>query len=68
MAFTIELGWWLVPVGATIAAFICAYALSPKRKPPTGLGSLGDGVVDLVLFGAATILSLTAWLIWAVLI
>ncbi len=67
MEFTITFGWWLAPLAVTVGAFVAAHLANPTRTPPTGYGSIGDGLVALVEFGFATIVSLIAWLVWAVL-
>jgi hypothetical protein len=63
MDLTITIGWWLVPLVATAVACACAY----WQSRPNGRPTLGDGIVSLIMWGGAVILSLLAWLIWAVL-
>ncbi len=60
---TIELGWWLAPLVITLAAFGWATFMSRPSSSP----SYGDAVVGMFFFGAASIVSLIAWLVWAVL-
>lgn len=67
MTFAITFGWWLVPALVTVAAFGAAYLAMPSRRPPSGYGDIGGAIVALVEFAAAAILSLIAWLAWAVL-
>lgn len=67
MTITIDFGWWLFPLAVTFAACTAAYFSSPTRRPPTGYGNIGDGIVAMFLWGPAVIVSLIAWLIWAVL-
>jgi hypothetical protein len=55
---TITLYSWLIPLAVTVAAFV--WALSQPNTDRFGIGN----VVDQVL---ALILSLVAWLVWAVL-
>lgn len=67
MAFTVNFGWWLLPLAVTVAAFGW-YALWSMRQPASfGYGRIGDGLAHALLFAAALIASLVAWLIYAVL-
>jgi hypothetical protein len=67
MTLTFSLGWWLAPLAFTIIACGTAYWVEPARTPPRGYGDIVQGFVSAFLWGAALILSLIAWLIWAVL-
>ena len=67
MHFTVSFGWWLFPVAVSITAFAVAYGLSPHRTPPTGYGNVADAIISLVIYGVAAIISLTVWLVWALL-
>jgi UDP-N-acetylmuramyl pentapeptide phosphotransferase/UDP-N-acetylglucosamine-1-phosphate transferase len=58
----INLGWWLLPLVITGIAFFAAWDMTPKNQ--TGMMAGLDG---LVLGAFALIVSLMAWLIWAVL-
>ena len=66
MAVTVLFGWWTLPFGATIAAFLWAWVLSDK-SPSSDYGNIGKALGNLILYGVAIIFSLIAWLIWAVL-
>lgn len=62
MTLTVDFGWWLAPLALTLAAFLWAFMnCLPSRYP-----SYADGVVALFAFCLATIISLIAWLVWAV--
>lgn len=63
MTYTIDLGWWLAPLAVTVLAF--GWASFMHRPSPNP--SYGDGVVGVFFFGAALIVSLVAWLVWAAL-
>lgn len=65
MTFTIEIGWWLAPLTITIAAFVCARIATPPSH--AGYYGYGNAIAGLFTYGAALIVSLIAWLIWAVL-
>ena len=67
MTITIGLGWWLAPLGVTIVAVFLAWVLDRPSGPSTAVGSIVDALQSAVLFGAAIIVSLLAWLIWVVL-
>ncbi len=62
---TIELGWWLLPLFITIAAFSYANKTMPPTQPggyiPDVIGPMIGGVHMLI----AAVVSLFSWLIWA---
>lgn len=65
MTFTIEFGWWIVPMLVTIAGFIVARSMCSD-------GNSGGGFLDFsAFFDMVTYLmffvlpSLLAWLIWS---
>ena len=62
MTVVVSFGWWLLPAAVTIASYLLAWLANRGSRP-----SLGDAFVALIYYGAATIASLIAWLIWAVL-
>jgi hypothetical protein len=63
MTIEIAAGWWLLPLAITVAAFI--WAMLAGREQP---GLYGGGLIfNLLVWFAATIPALVAWLIWAVL-
>ena len=57
---TLTIGWWAVP--AFITFFSCYLAIA--KAPDSGSFGLG-GLLALLMLGGALILSLIAWLIWA---
>jgi hypothetical protein len=57
---TITLGWWVLPLMVTIAAFVAAGSYRPR---PSGYG-YGD-ITGALLVMVALIVSLIAWLVWA---
>lgn len=62
MNITITFGSWLLPLTITCAAFFAAWAVTE----PHARGMMGG--LDGIIFGALSlIVSLIAWLIWAVL-
>ncbi len=66
MTFTLTAGWWLLPLAATIAAFWRASHLD--REDTAGRGDYGFAAfVSAIYYGCALILSLAAWLAWALL-
>lgn len=65
MDIVIPIGWWVVPLAVTVAAFSIAIAKSDDR--PTGdYGRIGQGIGNAMLQGVALIVSLVAWLVWAI--
>jgi hypothetical protein len=57
-SFTVSIGWWLAPLAVTFAIFVWAHKVTPA---PSG----STDVTCAITFGAAIIVSLIAWLIWA---
>lgn len=65
---TITLGWWLLPLTITLGSIGWVLArIHWKDKPGVygGLGGVADGIIDLLTVAGALIVSLIAWLIWA---
>ncbi len=66
MTFTIQFGWWLLPLALTIAFFWRAAYLD--RDNTAGRGDYGfSAFASMFYYGGALIVSLVAWLAWAVL-
>lgn len=65
MTFSITLGWWLLPVIVTLGAFGAYAWWQADQKPSGGYGRIGDALGSLIMFGGVLIVSLVAWLIWA---
>lgn len=59
---SITIGYWVIPALLTIAAFIWAEVITPRRMS----GYFPD-LTGLFTYGAALVASLVFWLIWAVL-
>lgn len=62
MTITMSFGWWLLPAAVTVASYLWAWLTNRGSRP-----SYADAVIALISYGAATIVSLIAWLIWAAL-
>lgn len=66
MSVTVALGWWLLPLALTVLSL--AWAI-PMRADELPTGSMFDGLGYVIggalRVSAAIILSLIAWLIWA---
>ena len=58
---TLTIGWWLAPLAGTLTAFASAWWLTR----PTPRSSYGDDIAAMMIYGFAAILSLSAWLVWA---
>lgn len=64
MTFSIHMGWWMLPLAATITSFASAAWRSKDVEP----GHYGAGVLEaLAYYWTALTVSLIAWLIWALL-
>lgn len=66
MTISLSLGWWLAPLAVTIIAFAWHFLLWANQPPPSGYGAIGDGIAATASFLLALVVSLVAWLIWAV--
>ena len=62
MTVTISFGWWLLPAAVTGGSYLWAWLARKISRP-----SFADDIIALLYYGSATIASLVAWLIWAVL-
>lgn len=64
MTITLGFGWWLLPTAITLASFVTVGFMSRDL----GNDRFGAGAVVAFLFYLiAAVVSLLAWLIWAVL-
>lgn len=64
MTLTLTADWWLLPLFVTFLAFGWALWTDRDNTPgPYGAGAF----LSAMLYGAALIVALVAWLIWAVL-
>lgn len=66
MNLTIEISWWIIPAVATLTALSWAWLQTRKYGDGPALDIVGP-VVLLLYYGLAVIVSLIAWLAWAVL-
>jgi hypothetical protein len=65
MMIEINLGWWIAPMVVTAAVFIWAYIVGDVQGSGD-YGHIGAALANLVVFGVALIVTLFAWLVWAV--
>lgn len=65
MTITITAGWWMIPTVVTAVVWIRAIWDIHQIPPATGPGSVFLALQALIYAGIATIISLAAWLIWA---
>jgi hypothetical protein len=71
MSFSISLGWWLLPAVITAIAFAWAGALGRRQcsSSPKGgdynFSTLFDGIFCGFVLLVATVVSLIAWLVYA---
>lgn len=66
MQFTISLGWWLVPLGITIALF-AGWRLHGVKQQPNNGGMFPDfmgGIVEGIGYLVAALLAVIVWLIF----
>lgn len=60
---SIAIGWWVVPTFITIAAIYIALREWPEQRGDYDFSPL----IGLFYLAAALIVSLVAWLVWAIL-
>lgn len=61
---SITVGWWAIPLAITIISFVWA-ELKTRCQPRGGDYDFGRAITALMTGGAATVVSLVAWLIYA---
>lgn len=61
----IPIGWWVLPLAVTALSFGIATAKA-DTKPTGDYGRIGQGIGNAMLQGVALIVSLLAWLVWAI--
>jgi len=62
---TITLGSWILPLAVTFLAFAASYALTPAAKPSGYFPDFGPAIIGALLMLLAVVVSLSAWLLWA---
>lgn len=67
MTFTIDFGWWLLPLVVTLFAFGAASFMCRDEGSHGDYAAIGNAMVALVAYGSALIVSMAAWLLWALL-
>ena len=61
---SISFGYWVIPAFFTLAAFYVAFREAPGQR---GDYDFASPIIGLLFLAAALIVSLVAWLIWALL-
>ena len=62
MTITITYGYWMIPLVITIFAFAAHLRVCWNEEP-----GYGGAIVGMFTFMTATVVSLFAWLVWAIL-
>lgn len=62
---TIGFGWWLIPLAITLCSYGRAFWVMSDEKGGGDYAAIGDALVAVVCLSMATIISLIAWLVWA---
>lgn len=65
MTFTIAFGWWLAPLLITLGSYGYSVWRLISNRSPGDYGHIGQALALLVMLCASTIVSLVAWLAWA---
>lgn len=67
MTFTISYGWWIAPAVVTASLCVVCWLKAPRMQPQNGsmFPDLGGALMNGLCWAAAIIVSLVAWLIWA---
>ncbi len=60
---TITIGIWVLPLIVTIVAFLVANYSIPESHGD--YGGIGAGLVGVIYLAGAAVVSLLAWLLWA---
>jgi hypothetical protein len=63
---TLTLGWWLLPAAITLITLSWCFFTFNKR-PTDALGVILQPFIASFYYGIAVVVSLAAWLIWALL-
>ena len=66
-SFTITFGWWLLPLVITVASMAWAIPVRDDERRSGSYFPALDGLESAFRTGVATIVSLIAWLVWALL-
>lgn len=66
MTFNISFGYWLIPFAITLLSFGWAF-FSYRSSRNDFVYIMFNGMFTLLELGAATIVSLISWLVWALL-
>ena len=68
MNITVTFGWWIAPTLITIGSLAWAIPMRASERPTGGMfDGLGYAIGGGFRVGGAIILSLVAWLAWALL-
>jgi hypothetical protein len=68
MTFEITFGWWLAPLTITLMTFVWHWWMHKDEIDPGSVyGVIGRGLGEALTLLVAAVVSLLAWLIWAVL-
>lgn len=62
---SVTIGSWGIPALVTVIAFGWVIIAGIRAPASSGYASIGDGIVMAFYVAAAIVLSLVAWLIWA---
>lgn len=62
---TISLGWWALPAIITLAAYAVAWWRVPAPQPSSYFPDTGPVILGFIYLSLATVVSLAAWLMWA---
>jgi len=69
MNFTLSIGWWVIPLLVTLLSISAAwYSTEDLQDGDIGgwyIPDFGTPLLNLMKWGVALIISLLAWLIWA---
>ena len=65
MEVSITVGWWAVPLAITVASFIAAYKLAAEPDQCGYFPDFGAAISLAANIAFAIIVSLVAWLVWA---
>lgn len=65
MSMTIHIGWWVLPLIISLAAYAVAWWRIPASQPGGYFPDFGPAIVGFVNLSLASIVTLSVWLTWA---
>ncbi len=65
MSMTITIGWWVIPAAITVLGLTLPFVFAPRPHHSSYGPDVGSAVIGFAYLCFGVIVSLAAWLIWA---